>query len=257
MGVTPGATAHYVPGMRTRIDEVAPAVYRISTFVPDAGPDGFTFNQFLLRGEQPLLFHTGPRGIFPAVSAAFAKVVPVSSLRWIHFGHVESDECGSMNEWLAAAPRAQVCHGATAVMVSLTDLCDRPPRTLADGEVIDIGGLRVRHLDTPHVPHAWESSLVYEESTRTLLAGDLFTRAGDMPPSTEGDIVEPARVLEEAMRPSCYTPRTGPTIRRLADLQPRFLATMHGSTFRGDGKVPLTELAALYDGWLASDAAGN
>jgi flavorubredoxin len=243
--------------MHTRIDEVAPAIFRISTFVPEAGPAGFTFNQFLLRGEEPMLFHTGPRALFPAVSAAFARIAPVATLRWIHFGHVEADECGAMNQWLAAAPQAQVCHGGTAVMVSLTDLCDRPPRTLVDGEVIDLGGLRVRHIDTPHVPHAWESSLIHEETTRTLFAGDLFTRTGEVPSSTTGDIVEPARVLEEAMRASCYTPRTGPTIRRLADLQPRFVATMHGSTFQGDGAVPLRALAALYDGWLARDAAGR
>jgi len=244
-----------LPAMKTRIDEVAPAIFRISTFVPDAGPAGFTFNQFLLRGEQPLLFHTGPRGLFPAVSAALAKVVPVSTLKWIHFGHVESDECGSMNEWLAAAPHAQVCHGATAVMVSLTDLCDRPPRTLSDGEVIDLGGLRVRHIDTPHVPHAWESSLLFEESTKTLFAGDLFTQGGDSAPITQGDIVEPARAMEEAMRASCYTPHTGPTIRRLAELRPRFVATMHNSTFDGDGAVPLRQLAGLYDAWLAKDIA--
>jgi flavorubredoxin len=236
--------------MRTRTDEIAPGIYRISTFVPDAAPDGFTFNQFLLRGAEPLLFHTGPRGLFRAVSEEVARVVPLASLRWITFGHVEADECGSMNQWLAAAPQAQVAHGAMGVMVSLNDLCDRPPRALRDGEVFDLGGLRVRHLDTPHVPHGWEARVLFEETTKTLLAGDLFTRTGDSPPLTQGDVVGPAKAAEELFRASCYTPATAPTIRRLADLQPATLAIMHGSSFSGDGASALRGLADLYDGWL-------
>ena len=236
--------------MHTRTDEIAAGIYRISTFVPDAGPDGFTFNQFVLRAAAPLLFHTGPRAMFGAVAEAVARIVPLSSLRWITFGHVEADECGSMNQWLAAAPRAQVAHGAVGVMVSLTDLCDRAPRTLQDGEVLDLGGLRVRHIDTPHVPHGWEARVLFEETTQTLLAGDLFTRTGDGPPLTEGDIVGPAKVAEEFFRASCYTPATAPTIRRLAELRPRTLALMHGSSFRGDGAQALRELAELYEGWL-------
>ena len=171
--------------MQTRTDEIADDIYRISTFVPDVGPDGFTFNQFLITAEQPLLFHTGPRGMFPLVSQAVARVCPLEKLRWITFGHVESDECGSMNQWLAAAPQAEVAHGAIGVMVSLNDLCDRPPRVWGDGEVIDLGGRRVRHIDTPHVPHCWEARVLFEETTQTLLCGDLFAHTGDVPPITK------------------------------------------------------------------------
>jgi flavorubredoxin len=238
--------------MQTRTDEIADGIYRVSTFVPEVTPLGFTFNQFLIRAEQPLLFHTGPRAMFSAVSQAVSRVIPLADLRWITFGHVESDECGSVNQWLAAAPRAQVAHGAVGVMVSLNDLCDRPPRALEDGEVLDLGGKRVRHLDTPHVPHNWEARVLFEESTRTLLAGDLFTHPGNGPPVTETDIVLAAKAGEEMFRASCYTPGTGPAIRRLADLRPATLALMHGSSFRGDGAKALNELAGLYDGWLGS-----
>jgi flavorubredoxin len=187
--------------------------------------------------------------MFPAVSAAVSKIVPLADLRWITFGHVESDECGSMNQWLAAAPKAQVAHGGIGVMVSLNDLCDRPPRALADGEVLDLGGKRVRHIDTPHVPHAWEARVLYEETTKTLFSGDLFTRTGDGPPVTEGDIIGPAKAAEEMFRASCYTAATGPTIRNLAELRPTTIAIMHGSSYRGDGQRALRDLADLYDGW--------
>ncbi len=167
------------PGMDTKIDAIAERIYRFSTFAPEiAAPAGFTFNQYLIDAEEPLLFHCGPRMMFPLVSAALTTIIPIERLRWISFGHVEADECGSMNLWLAAAPRAQVVHGHTACMVSLNDLADRPPRALADGEVLDIGGRRVRYIDTPHVPHAWESGLIYEEITGMLFCGDLFTQVG-------------------------------------------------------------------------------
>lgn len=155
--------------METKVDAIAEGIYRLSTFVPEiAAPAGFTFNQFLIDAEEPLLFHCGPRSLFPSVSKALSAIMPIERLRWISFGHVEADECGSMNLWLAAAPQAQVVHGQTACMVSLNDLADRPPRALADGDLMDIGGRRVRYIDTPHVPHAWESGLIYEETTRTL-----------------------------------------------------------------------------------------
>ena len=234
--------------MNTRTDEIADGIFRFSTLV-DLGPDGFTFNQFLVRGEEPLLFHTGPRALFPLVSQAVSRVVPLASLSWITFGHVEADECGSMNPWLAAAPEATVAHGEIGVMVSLNDLCDRPPRALKDGEVLDLGGKRVRHLDTPHVPHGWEARVLYEETTNTLLCGDLFTHTGDGPAVTEKDILGPARAAEEMFRASCYTKSSGPTIRKLAELRPATLALMHGSSFRGDGAAALRGLADLYDGW--------
>ena len=177
--------------MQTNTHEIADRIYRFSTCVPDAVPGGFTFNQFLVDADDPLLFHTGPRRMFPLVSQAIARIVPLQRLRWITFGHVESDECGAMNEFLAAAPRAQVAHGAVGCMVSLDDLCDRAPRRLADGEIIDLGGKRVRHIDTPHVPHNWEARVLFEETTQTLFCGDLFTHAGDGPPVTDADIVGP------------------------------------------------------------------
>src|SRR6476469_2762091 len=154
--------------MQTSIVEINDGIYRLSTFVPDVSPEGFTFNQFLVAADEPLLFHAGPRAMFPLVAAAVATVLPVESLRWISFGHVESDECGAMNMWLAAAPRSQVAFNVLGCDVSLNDLCDRRPRALAEGEVLDLGGRRVRLVSTPHVPHGWEAQVLFEEATRTL-----------------------------------------------------------------------------------------
>jgi flavorubredoxin len=242
--------------MAVSTSEIADGIYRFSTFVPEvAAPAGFTFNQYLIAADQPLLFHTGPRQMFVDVLDAVARVLPPKSLRWITFGHVESDECGSMNQWLAHAPDAQVAHGATACMVSLNDLADRPPRMLADGEVLDLGGKRVRWIDTPHVPHAWESGLIYEETTGTLFCGDLFTHLGDGPAVTKERITEAAIQAERVFRASSLTPNTGPTIRRLAALQPRLLAVMHGSCFAGDGAGELNALADFFDRELAGAGA--
>mgnify|MGYP001175073760 CR=1 FL=1 len=238
--------------MTTRTDEIADGIYRISTFVREAAPDGFTFNQFLVGADEPLLFHTGPRAMFPAVSAAVARLMPLEKLRWITFGHVESDECGAMNLWLAAAPRAEVAHGAIGVMVSLNDLADRPPRVWNHDERIELGGKRVRHLDTPHVPHNWEARLLFEETTGTLLCGDLFTHTGAVEPLTRGDIVAPARAAEELFHASSLTARTGAELRKLAELKPKTLALMHGASFEGDGARALNELAAQYDAWFAA-----
>jgi len=242
--------------METKTHEIADGIFRFSTLVPDITPDGFTFNQFLIRAEEPLLFHTGPRGMYPLIAEAVSKVVPIAEVRWITFGHIEADECGSMNQWLAAAPRSEVAHGAIGVMVSLNDLADRPPRALQDGEVLDLGGRRVRHIDTPHVPHAWEARLLFEETTRTLLCGDLFTHTGDGPAVTTGDIVGPAKAAEEMFRASCLTPTTGATIRSLAVLGPQTLALMHGASFNGDAPQALRDLADLYDGWLREASQG-
>jgi flavorubredoxin len=234
--------------MSTTITEIGDRIYRISTFVPEvAPPSGFVFNQFLIDADEPLLFHCGARRLFPAVSAAVATVMPVSKLRWIGFGHVESDECGSMNQWLAAAPNAQVIHGLTAVNVSLNDLADRPPRALTDGEAIDIGsGRRVRYIDTPHVPHGWEAGVIFEESTRTLFCGDLFTHVGNGPALVEADIVGPAAATEDIFHATSLTPSTSPSILKLAKLEPRTLAVMHGSSYRGDGAKALRDLSRFY-----------
>jgi flavorubredoxin len=231
----------------TTIDEINDGIYRISTWIPDVTPVGFTFNQFLVNGDEPLLFHTGPRGLFPLVAEAVAKVVPVESLRWISFGHVEADECGAMNIWLAAAPQSQVVFGGLGCMVSLNDLCDRAPRPLADGEVLDIGGKRLRHIPTPHVPHGWEAQVLFEETTGTLLSGDLFTQVGACPALTTDDVVEAAIAGEEMFRASSMTPNTAATLRSLGDLEPTTLALMHGPSFSGDGKQALYDLAVGYE----------
>lgn len=233
--------------MNTKTDEIAERIYRISTCVPEVAPGGFTFNQFLVDADEPLLFHTGPRRMFPLVSAAIARIVPLDRLRWITFGHVEADELGAMNLFLAAAPRAEVAHGVLGCEVSLDDMADRPPRRLADGEVIDLGGRRVRHLDTPHVPHGWEARVLFEETTGTLFCGDLFTHTGDGPAVTTDDVVEPAMAAEGMFLASSLAPSTGATIRRLADLEPQALALMHGSSTRTRCGESLRLLADRYD----------
>jgi flavorubredoxin len=236
------------PAPTTTVDEIADGIYRLSTWVPDvAPPAGFTFNQFLIAADEPLLFHTGHRAMFPLVSEAVGRVVPVETLRWITFGHVEADESGSMNEWLAAAPQAEVAHGMLGCLVSLNDMADRPPRPLADGEVIDLGGKRVRHIDTPHVPHGWEARVLFEETTGTLLCGDLFSHLGNGPALTEDDIVEPAMEAEAVFRATAMAPDTAAVMRRLGELAPTTLALMHGSSYRGDGAQALTDLAAAYE----------
>jgi flavorubredoxin len=235
--------------METRINEIADGIFRLSTFVPEiAPPAGFTFNQFLVLGDEPLLFHTGLRRMFPLVREAVARILPPEQLRWIAFGHYEADECGAMNEWLAVAPHAQVAHGQTGCLVSLNDTADRAPRVLADGEVMDLGnGRRLRYIDTPHIPHGWEAGVMMEEGSGTLLCGDLFTQIGDGPALTEGDVVGPAIAAEDLFRYSSLNPGMGATIRRLAALSPRRLALMHGPSFAGDGAAALRALADDYD----------
>jgi flavorubredoxin len=186
------------------------------------------------------------------VSEAVAKVIPLESLRWISFGHVESDECGAMNLWLAAAPEAQVAFGTLGCMVSLNDLCDRPPRALAEGEVLDLGGKRVRQISTPHVPHGWEAQVLHEETTGTLFCGDLFTQVGAPPALVTDDVVDPAMVAEELFHATALTTQTAATIRGLGDLGPSTLAIMHGSSYQGDGKAALHQLADAYEGLVAA-----
>jgi flavorubredoxin len=236
--------------MQTQIDEIAPDIFRLSTWVEEvAPPAGFTFNQFLVRGTEPFLFHTGMRQLFPLVSAAIAQLIPLDTLRWISFGHVEADECGAMNQFLAAAPQAEVAHGPLACMVSLNDLADRPPRMMGD-EPLDIGGHRLRFLPTPHVPHNWESGLWFDETSRTLLAGDLFTAVGNTAASTTDDLVDAAMIAEDIFHASSMGPDLSTTLHRLADLEPTMLAVMHGSSFRGDGAAQLRALADAYDARL-------
>ncbi|MGE0373721.1 MAG: MBL fold metallo-hydrolase [Gammaproteobacteria bacterium] len=235
--------------METRICEIADGIYRLSTYVPDiAPPAGFTFNQFLVLGDEPLMFHTGLRKMFGTNLAALSRIISPSELRWIAFGHFEADECGAMNEWLAVAPQAQLAHGQTGCMVSLNDMADRAPRALADGEVIEIGqGRRIRYIDTPHTPHGWDAGVIFEEKSATLMCGDLFTQVGDGPPLTRDEIVGPAIAGEDMFNYSSLNPGMGATLRGLAKLSPRTLALMHGPSFEGDGAAALGALADDYD----------
>jgi flavorubredoxin len=237
--------------LETRIDEISDGIYRLSTFVPQvAPPAGFTFNQFLVLADEPFLYHCGARGMFPLVSAAVARVMPVEKLRWISFGHVESDECGAMNLWLAAAPQAQIVFNRLGCDVSLNDLADRPPRVVTEDEVLDLGGKRIRILPTPHVPHGWEAQAAFEETTRTLFCGDLFSHVGDEGPVTEQDIVDVAMAAEDMFGATSLGPQTGPTLRRLAELEPTTLALMHGASYRGDGAAALRSLTNRYEARL-------
>ncbi|HKM99227.1 MAG TPA: MBL fold metallo-hydrolase [Candidatus Binataceae bacterium] len=234
--------------METRIDEIADHIYRLSTFVPEvAPPAGITFNQFLIDADEPMLFHCGQRFLFPAVSAAAARLLDLKKLRWITFSHVESDECGSLNEWLDAAPNATAAHGRIGCNIWLNDTATRPPRALANGEVLDLGGKRVRRIDTPHVPHCWDAGLIFEETTRTLFSSDLLFQFGDGPAIANGDILPAALDAEEKFRATGITIDTASTVRRLAALAPRTIAIMHGSSVASDAGRVLEDLAVYYN----------
>jgi flavorubredoxin len=233
--------------METVVDEIGDRIYRLSTRVEGIVPGGFSFNQFLVQADEPLLFHCGMRGLFPSVSAALARVLPVADLRWISFGHVEADECGALNALLAAAPRAQVVHGQVGCLVSLNDLSDRLPLALEDGATLDLGDRRLQLLVTPHVPHGWETIVLYEEATGTLLGGDVLTSGEGGPPLTGEDLVGPVMEMERTFHAWSLTPRSGAQLRRLAALEPRRIAAMHGSSFEGDGGQLLRDLASEID----------
>ncbi|HEU5468724.1 MAG TPA: hypothetical protein VFU77_05405 [Steroidobacteraceae bacterium] len=230
--------------MHTRIAEIADGIYRLSTFVPEvAPPAGFSFNQFLLMADEPLLFHCGHRSMFDSIREAVGTLMPVERLRWISFSHFEADESGAMNLWQERARRAEVAHGRLGCDVSLRDQSLRPPRALDDGEVLDLGGKRVRYLATPHVPHGWDAGLMFEETTGTLLCSDLLGQIGDGPALARGDIVGPALDSENLWRSMSVTPETVTTLERLADLEPRTLAIMHGSSLEGGGAPALRSFA--------------
>jgi flavorubredoxin len=229
----------------TNVEEIAAGVYRINTPVVlpgDAG--GFSFNQYLIVDDEPLLFHTGPRRMFPLVREALASVIEPARLRHIAFSHVEADECGSLNEWLAVAPDAVPLCGTVAAMVSITDLADRAPVALADGQAVSLGRHSVRWIDTPHLPHAWECGFMMEESTRTLLCGDLFTQGGaTLPALTTSDILGPSEAFRRSMDYFSHTRNADAMFERLAQLEPTTLACMHGSAWSGDGAGLLRALA--------------
>lgn len=230
----------------TRIDEVGDRIFRISTPVPpSAMPGGFSFNQYLILDEAPLLFHTGLRAMAGSVKQAIASVMPVERLRYISFSHVEADECGGLNDLLAAAPEAVPVCGRVAAMVSVGDLANRPPVALADGETLSLGARRIRWLDAPHLPHGWECGYIFEETTRTLLCGDLFAQGGDQTaPVTESDILMPSEEFRLMDDPYAHGRNTGPLLDKLAATDPVLLACMHGSAYSGHGAALLGGLKA-------------
>ena len=228
----------------TNIHEIADGIYRINTPIDFPDGQGFSFNQYLLVDDEPLLWHTGPRRMFPLVSEAIAAVMPIDRLRYVGLSHFEADECGAMNELLAAAPAAVPLCSQVAAMVSVTDVADRAPRALADGEQLVIGRHTLQWFDTPHVPHGWDCGLMMETSTGTFLCGDLFTQPGHGEQAlTDGDILGPSEAFRQPMDYFAHAPQTTATLLRLAQQKPRTLACMHGSAWRGDGGALLRHLA--------------
>ena len=231
----------------TNVNEIADRIFRISTPV-EAIPGGFTFNQYLIVDENPLLFHMGGRQLFPLVREAVASVMPLDRLRYLALSHFEADECGSTNEWLAAAPNAVPLCGKIAALTSVRDFADRPPREMADGEALSLGAHEVRWLDAPHLPHGWECGYLIEERTRTLLCGDLFTQPGAKPaPLTDSDILGPSEALRSHLDYFSHARNSGALIEKLAATRPAVLACMHGSAWRGDGAALLRELAGVLE----------
>jgi flavorubredoxin len=235
--------------METRVDQIAPHLYRLSTYVAKIK---LQFNQFLFNDDEPLLYHTGLRGMFPQVRDAVASVVDPARIRWISFSHFEADECGSLNEWLALAPHAEPVCGVIGALVNINDYIGGRARVMRSGEVLATGRYRFRFLETPQVPHAWDASLLFEETDSILFCSDLFLQNGDLPPLTKENLIEAARQslveYEAGQLPHSipYMPLTDATLQMLAGLRPKLLATMHGSSFSGDGKRALRELAAMY-----------
>ncbi len=228
----------------TNVQEIAHGIYRINTPVEIPGGPSFNFNQYLIADTEPLVFHTGPRRMYPLVAEAIGKVLPLETMRYVAFSHVEADECGALNDFLTAAPGAVPVCGQVAAMVSVNDLADRPARALADGEVLNTGKHALRWFDAPHVPHGWECGFMMETETRTLLCGDLFTQGGSgNTPITESDILGPSEAFRVPMDYYAHAPNTAAVLERLAREQPQVLACMHGSAWRGDGAALLRALA--------------
>jgi flavorubredoxin len=239
----------------TSVTEIGPDLYRICTYVAQAD---LQFCQFLIKDDEPLLFHTGLRQMFPAVRDAVKRILPPSQIRWLAFSHFEADECGALNEWLAVAPQAQAMCSVVGALVSVDDFASRPARALAHNELFSTGRCRFRFKHTPHVPHCWEAGILFEETQRTLLCSDLFHQNGDVEPKTESDVLERTKQSLVAYQSTPlanyfpYTPLTEPILHDLAALQPKTLATMHGSTFIGDGRQALRSLAEVLRDVLSS-----
>ncbi|HVF47784.1 MAG TPA: hypothetical protein VNA17_09480 [Pyrinomonadaceae bacterium] len=230
------------------ITEIAPDVYRISTFVPEGN---LQFNQFLIKDEEPLLFHTGMNALFPTVREAVASLIDPATLKWISFSHFEADECGSLNSWLEIAPHAQAVTSFVGAMVSVNDFAIRPARAMQDGETFGTGKYQFRFMHTPHVPHCWEAGLLFEETNRTLFSSDLFHQNGDVEAATESDIIGRVRetLVDYQAGPLAnympYTKNTDGIMQRLAALKPQTIAAMHGSAYHGDGQRAVRDLAGV------------
>jgi len=230
--------------MSTTIDEIAPRVFRIATGIDTPEGFGFSFNQYLIAADEPVLWHTGPRALFELTRTAIARVLAPERLRWIGFSHFEADECGALNDFLAIAPNAAPLCGRIGAMVSIGDFAARPPRALADGETLDVGGARLTWFDTPHLPHGWDCGLIYDAQGGTLFCGDLFTQGGKSHPAlTESDILGPSEAFRAPLDYFAHAPSSRVQLERLAALRPQMLACMHGSAWRGDGAGLLRELA--------------
>lgn len=237
------------------INEIAPDIFRINTYVPEGG---LGFSQFLVRDEEPLLFHTGMRGLFPVVHEAVSTLIDPATLRWIGFSHFEADECGALNEWQSVAPHATAVCSMVGKMVSVDDFSDKnPARGMIDGEEFSTGAHTFRFIQTPHVPHCWEAGLLFDTTAGVLFCSDLLHQNGDVPPLTSENVLESVRqtIVDYQASPLAnylpYTPMTDPIIDRLAALEPRVLATMHGSVFEGDGAGALKDYAAILRDVLA------
>jgi flavorubredoxin len=230
------------------ITEIAPDLYRISTYVPEID---LQFNQFLIKDDQPLLFHTGMKSLFPPVLEAVSSLIDPSSIRWIGFSHFEADECGSLNEWLQMAPDAQPVCSMVGALVSINDFALRPALGMTDGQVLNTGKYQFRFLQTPHVPHCWEAGLLFEQTQGTLLCSDLFHQVGDVEPLTESDVIGRARktLVDYQAGPMAnympYTKQTDSILQHLGDLKPRTIAPMHGSAYVGDGERAIRDLAGV------------
>ena len=236
--------------MQTEIHEIAPGIHKLSTFVADAPPAGFGFNQYLIEADEPLLFHCGGRGLFPLVSAAAAKVVPLARLRWISFGHVESDESGSMNDGSLPRQMRRSCTAPSPAWsrstISLTERRARLAMARCSISAANACAGSTRRMCLMR----GSLGLMFEETTGTLLCGDLLTQAGPYPATTRDSIVPVAISTEEGFHATALTPNTGRTIRKLAALKPNRLAVMHGAVFEGDCASELDRLADYYDAAL-------
>jgi flavorubredoxin len=230
------------------IHEIAPDVYRISVYVPEIN---LAFNHFLIKDEEPLLFHAGLRHMFPALREAVAKLIDPARLRHIGFSHFESDECGALNEWLAVAPGAEPVCGLVGALVSVNDFANRPARALTRDDVFSIGKYKFRFIPTPHVPHGWDAGVLFEETEKTLFCSDLFHQWGQHEPTTSSSIIERCKdaLIQSEAGPFAnyvpYTHHTGLVLNNLAEYAPKTLAAMHGSSYLGDGAQALRDLAIV------------